>query len=351
MNPIERLVEECEASGVGRRVLLLRSTGAGTGTGTGPAVTALADTIARHARTRRHAQSPGLLALWWHGENPAWPGVLDDLPHGTRAELYDLPRDAERLLDALAPPPPTRAAHRGTPLDDQALAALERGLASADVARFMRRAPVLRHGGPDGRPRLAWEKRYLHLPEIVDTLAPGHDALADRLRLRLLCRTLDARMLRHLSDLHELASAGPFALNLNVASLSGPEFARFDAVLPARLRGAVVLVLSPDDVLADPAAFVQARDAARARRFRVMLRGVTAALLPVLALHRMEVDYVGLRWSRALDGATLRLGRAVPVLAGVDGPAALRWATRARVTLLAGRAASRASLDVPASAP
>lgn len=292
--------------------------------------------------------------MWWRGDNPAWPGAVADLPDGTRAELYDLPGDADALMDALpaaeriAPPTPPR----GVPLDDEALGAMERGLAGADVSRFARRSPVLRRGETGAR--LAWEKRFLHLAELTDTLTPGRDALADRTRLRELCRFVDTRMLRLLSNLQELSSAGPFAINLNVASLSGPEFARFDAMLPGRLRGGVVLVLSPDDVLADPAGYAAARDAVRRRDFRIMLRGVTAALLPVLALDRMALDYVGLRWSRELGGLRLRLGGAEAVLGGVDGAAALRWAAREGITLFAGSAPPvrpAHHLDAAANAP
>ena len=331
MNPVELLVRECEASGIRRRVLLLRSGSSGA---LGPAL----DALDRHGRLRRYALSPAVVAAWWHGENPAWPGALAELPPGTRTELFDLPHQADALLDALPPEPPVPAAVRGTPLDDTALAAMERGLEGADISRFLRRSPVLRQDGlrHDNGVSLQWEKRFVHLPELTETLAPGHDALADRARLRLLCRSLDARMLRHLSSMEVLSASVPFAVNLNVSSLSRPEFARFDAMLPARLRGTIVLMLSPDDVLADPGAFAAARDDARRRGYRIMLRGINAGLLPALALDRMALDYVGLRWSRTLSAHTLHLAGAAVVLAGVDGSSALRWAAREGVTLFAG---------------
>ena len=354
MNPVELLVRECEASGIRRRVLLLRSghpgaLGALLERGLEQGLDRVLDALGQHGRLRRYALSPSVVAAWWHGENPAWPGALADLPPGTRAELFDLPRDADALLDALPSEPAAPPAVRGTPLDDAALAAMERGLERADVSRFVRRAPVIAHGASGVR--LQWEKRFIHLAELTETLAPGYDALADRARLRILCRSLDVRMLRHLSSMEELSAAGPFAVNLNVSSLSRPEFVRFDGMLPARLRGSVVLVLSPHDVLADPGAFAAARDDVRRRGYRVMLRGVHAGLLPALALDRMALDYVGLRWSRALPAHALQLAGAEIVLGGVDGPCALRWAAREGVTLFAGTPAAPVPLSAPPVPP
>ena len=93
---------------------------------------------------------------------------------------------------------------------------------------------------------------------------------------------------------------------------------------------------------ADPAAFAFARDFARTRSYRLMLRGVDAALLPALAPERMEVDLVQLRWSPELA----RLGRAdlpeVPhglVLARADDAEALAWGEACGIRLFQGRAA------------
>ena len=332
MNPVERLVHECEASGVARRLVLLR---ARPGVATlEQAEAQLLGSLGRQARAHRHTLTPELIAVWWQDADQAWPHAL---PPGLRAETFVLPHDADALLEALPPPPDAEPPpRRGVPLDDAALRVMERGLMGADVSRFVRRAPVLRISATDGPPRVVWEKRFLHLPELTDTLAPGRDALACRTRLRVLCRTLDARMLRHLSNLPELAGTGPFALNLNVGSLRAAEFARFAAMLPARLRGRVVLMLSPHDVVADPAAFLSARDSAREAGFRIMLRGVTATLLPALTLPRLGVDYVGLRWSQTLGRVPLLPAGPEVVLAGVDGPAALRWAARSGITLFAG---------------
>ena len=363
---LQGLVRDCAAAGVERRVLLLRAD-------------LLPPRLARphHLRLMRDALDPllsaerarlhdlpkGRLAVSWRGPAPALlqqsSEAMEHLlgtgfrtgPATARSlvRLFDLPRDGAELLtaagladDAEAAPSRRRAipaAPPPMPLDSAALATMERQLAAADMTRFARRRPVCRLDG--GQMRLAWERRCLSIPELADTMAPGRDIRADAWLFRRLTRVLDSRMLALLSAPFELHSAGPFSLELNVGSILGPEFLRFDSALPSRLRGRVVLEMQPADVLADPAAFAFARGFAHARGYRVLLRGVTAASLPLLCLPPMELDYVQLRWSPELmraAPAALRAGTAEWVLSRADGDDALCWGRDQGFSLFTGRA-------------
>ncbi len=372
LDALQGLVRDCVASGVGRRVLLLRTDLLP------PRLTRLHHLqLARAAleplmtaeRARTHDLPTGRLAVSWRGDAPMLLqqslGALEHLlgdgfrvgPAAlqTLIRLFDLPQDGAALLDAAglevgaeaAPcrrhaasvsrsPPPL------VPLDTSALSAMERQLAAADMARFARRKPICRLDGD--HVHLAWEKRYLSISELTATLAPGRSAQADAWLFRRLTRILDRRMLALLSAPQELRSAGPFSLNLNVGSMLSPEFLRFDAVLPAALRGRVVLDMQPADVLADPAAFTFACGFARARGYRLLLRSITATLLPLLCLSRMELDFVQLRWSANLAGITpalLQAGDAQWVLSQADEPAALQWGRDQGISLFQGRAVAR----------
>lgn len=359
LEALAALVRGCAAAGVERRVMLLRAE-------------MLPETLARphHLRLACAALDPLMgaeraqwhslpgrrIAVSWRGEasravDAAWSALahlLEDAPPGTPAPaalapVHELPRDGDALLRILgaAPPPPEPPPSASLPpLDAAALAAMEAQLTGADVSRFARRKMVCERVG--GRLALAWDKRHLSIGELGATLAPGHAVQADPWLFRRLTRTLDRRMLALLASAGELRGAGPFSLNLNVASLLSPEFLRFDAALPAPLRGRVVLDLDLSDILADPAAFAFARDFARTRSYRLLLRGVDAALLPVLALDRMELDLVQLRWSAELA----RLGPAeLPVAPGrlvlgrADAAEALAWGDACGITLFQGRAA------------
>lgn len=363
---LQGLVRDCSVAGVERRVLLLRADllppRLARPHHLGLMRDAL-DPLLSAERARLHELPKGRLAVSWRGPAPALlQQSLEAMEHllgaGLRigpamarslVRLFDLPRDGTELLaaaglgdDAEAAPPRRRAIPAAPPLmplDAAALATMERELAAADMTRFARRKPVHRLDG--GQVRLAWERRCLSIPELADTLAPGRNIRADAWLFRRLTRVLDNRMLALLSAPLELHRAGPFSLGMNVGSILGPEFLRFDSALPSRLRGRVVLELQPADVLADPAAFAFARGFAHARGYRLLLCGVTAASLPLLCLPPMELDYVQLRWSPELmrvAPALLQAGAAEWVLSRVDDDNALQWGRDQGFSLFGGRA-------------
>ena len=255
--------------------------------------------------------------------------------------LLDLPVDAPLLLHAATtsmmpaapPPPPPKAAK---PLDLTTLALLETALAQASVDRFTRRQQICQQ--TDEGFRLAWERRSLSVTELAETMVPDHDPRADPWLFRRLTRTLDRRMLSLLCKPDELHIAAPFSLNLNVACILAPEFLRFDSVLPALLRGKVVLNLGPEDILVDPAAFIFARDFAHARGYRLLL-ATDPSQLALLPLRRLGLDLLQLPWSPALTApgiADLLPEPSTLVLAGADSIAALAWGRAHHIRLYQG---------------
>lgn len=257
--------------------------------------------------------------------------------------LLDLPDDAPTLIELAraslppaAPPPP--AASRPA-IDAAGLAALEAALAQADLARFVRRRPVCAVGR-DGRFRLAFERRVPSLTEIGADLAPGRSLPSEAWLVRRLTRTLDRRMLALLAAPGELTGAAPLGLDLGVASLLGADFLRFDAVLPAGLRGRVTIGLAAADLLADLPAFLFARGFAQARGYRLALRDVTGDLAAVLPPAQLGLDLLDLRWSPELAGTTperLGVDTAATILDGVDDAPALDWGRRHGIALFQGR--------------
>ncbi len=262
-------------------------------------------------------------------------------------EDIDLPAALDRLLlvaeQSIGPKPASvPMPGSGQAFDAVTLQALELLLVRADVARFVRRHPVFIRTTSGGF-RKAWERRMLSIDELAESLAPEHAPKSNNWLFLRLTRTLDRRMLALLSAPGELAGAGPFAINLNVASILSPSFLRFDEALPAGLRGRVTIDLQPADVLADPAAFLFARDFARTRGYRLMLCDVCADVLPVVPLDRLGLDLLWLRWSpdclteafAALVADPARL-----VLGDADTNEAVAWGTSVGITLFQGRAAA-----------
>ena len=310
-------------------------------------------------RGRLHELPAGRLAVSWRGEAAVNLGrVMAALGHllldapagtpplGTLTKMFQLPQDGPALLAAARegadlglPPcsPPVPPAAEAAPLDGMALARLEAALAHADVERFARRRPVCTVEA--GRLSLAWEERFLDLGEIAAELAPGRSLAADPWLFRRLARTLDRRLLALLATPGVLDRAYPFSLRLGMESLVSPEFLRFDAGLPGQLRGRIVVGFAPADVVADPLGFAFARDFVRARGYQVLLHGVEATLLRVLALSRLELDLVQVTWSAAVTRLSLETGGARLLLDRVDEVAALDWARTHGAAFVQGRAA------------
>ena len=362
---LRTLARGCVTAGIARRALLLR-------------LSRLPEELKRphHLRLARSALDPLTfadrarlfrlpnedVAVVWRGEAAeALRTSLDAVLHlfadaGERAPepaallfTLGLPEDAGTLLQAIEESLPigdddaNKATPAGAaptePLDPPALAALEGVLAQADVARFMRRRQIAERL-PEGGFRLLWEKRALSVAEIAATLTPDRAIRADPWLFRRLTRTLDRRMLALLAAPQELRDAGPFGLNLNVASILSPEFLRFDAALPTALRGQVVIDLLLADVMADPAAFVFARDFARGRGYLLLLRGVTSDLLDAFPLRRIGLDLLQLRFSPELARVDATLPDADHiVLSRADTGTALAWGRAHGIMLYQGAAA------------
>ena len=367
---IAALVAECAAAGVSRQALLLRIDHLPAALSRPHhrrlAEAALTPLLRAPRAELFHLPGPRLAVIWRGDAEAALLDVVDALDHllsdatvpapslHELVYLFDLPEGGDLLLKALADLPEEADGRPGVdpPLDPASLLLLESSLAQANLARFARREAVWHLN--DAAASLAWEKRTLSLAELSAELLPGRDLAGDPWLYRRLTRTLDRRMLALLAGPDELRGARPFALDLNVVSLLGPEFLKLDAALPQPLRGRVVLGLHPADVVADAAAFAFARGFARARDYRLMLRDATPELLAVLSAAALDLDYLVLPWSLELPQQAGPLLEACPaaslVLECGDDPAAMAWGLSVGMHLFTGPAADRATLGERAAA-
>lgn len=231
-------------------------------------------------------------------------------------------------------------AHPAAPMLSAAdLAAMERGLGHANLARFLVRRPVCRLAPGDPGPAIAWEEWQVAWPELCEALLPGSDPGRSPALFRRLRRLADRRLLAALGRPEEARRLGRSGLHLALETLAEPEFLRLDAALGQAGRAMMVLRLAAEDVLADPDGFGFARDFFRARGWRVALDLAATGLLPALPPAALGVDLLRLHWSPALPGlaAALPEDRSMLVLAGADRAAAIGWGWEAGITLFEGR--------------
>ena len=249
---------------------------------------------------------------------------------------------APKTPDATAGAPPEAPQPAGPgAFAAEDLAAIERGLAGADLSSFLRQRPVCRLGPGDDGPEVAWREWRVSLPAVFAALAPasGGPASAPPWLLRRLFRSLDRRFLVALARPERAAVLGAAALRLCPASVQTPEFARFAEALGPAGRAAVAVGTRAEDILADPEGFAAARDHCRARGFRTALMDADAAVLPLLPPDRLGLDLVQLRWSPGLPAAATSLP-ATPgsvALTGADTAAAVGWGWERGIALFEGR--------------
>ena len=354
----DALVSECAAAGIARDMLWLRRSDLPAALAEPQHLRLAADALAPLAgadRVRMFAlPNQDLVAVWRGAAEPmvarcivALRHMFADVPEllldpQTLLRRFTLPRDAALVrlsiaasLPALAGAPV--AVDAGLPLTLAALTSLERNLAYADVSRFARRRQVFMRSGDAFQMR--WEVRLLSLREIGATLAPDVLMQADPWLLRRLQRCLDRRLLAMLAAQGELQQAGPFGINLSVSSILAPEFLRFDAALPPRLRGLAVIGVALADVIADLPSFTFARDFAAARKYLLLLRDVTPASLALVDAEALSFDLVHLRWSPAWQATPNALaGNNVArlLLGQANSLEAVSWGAAHGITLFQG---------------
>lgn len=231
------------------------------------------------------------------------------------------------------------AAELAPPIALDSAEALLESTASGDLLQAQVAAELL----PGGALRPLFREVTPRLPALAARLPRAGGHAADRFPAHDLAARLDARTLAIACT--DLAESGPLSagslrrggrsvalhLNLTLASVLSPRFARFARIVVA-LGGAAGVELSLVEACADPAAFGRARDLVRAAGFTLALDGVGHRMLAVTHPGRLRTDLVKLEWSDELAAtepdaaaALYEIGPARVVLTGADGEAAMRW--------------------------
>jgi hypothetical protein len=271
----------------------------------------------------------------------AFDMLLDGVPQGARhvagemISLFDLPAQTPWLRDKLRARAPVVETTGSRKLTAPMLASIVDSLQQAELSRFLRWRPVLRLKA--GGSERVFDQRFFSVHDIAASLCPDVDLTADPWLFRRLTRSFDRRILTMLTGAARLESTAPFALHLNAATLLSPEFLKFDAELPAPLRGHVVLCLRAGDALADAPGFLFAQKFIAARGYKIMLRHGSAEMAGLIDVAGFGVSYLEMPESELPALTKPLLARLLPceiVLFGAGGAMLNRAALEAGVSLL-----------------
>lgn len=270
-------------------------------------------------------------------------------PAGFLLRCETLLADAEiRTRGAPSPTLATQSKNAPRPLDMQGLAMLEAALASRPIAPFLRQQAVALIS-PEGEAENVFTEVYVSIPDLQRALSPNADIDADQWIFLALTRILDRRVLAHLNSAEATALPRPASLNLG---LSGLDQEALNALmrLQSRCRDWRTIIETPHlEPFVDLADYAAKSARLREMGFRLCLDGLCHNTLPLIDRQRLNVDFLKIRWSPALEREGIaapldRLAEAVQrtgtdrvVLCRCDTPGALAWGRSIGITLYQGR--------------
>ncbi len=208
--------------------------------------------------------------------------------------LYKSMERLRKTKEATAAKNKQVSAH-GRPFVPGDLAKLISILERADLTNVLRRQTACTIG-ETGIPKPLFEEAYISIDSLQKICTPDIDLLSDCWLFHYLTRTLDKRVLTLLSNTG-INPDMPFSLNLNVQTILSPEFAKFDAIIPTKLRGRVAIEVHKVDLFSDMGAFVFARDFLRERGYKLCLDGLTQHTLPFFDKNKLGLDYFKVYWA------------------------------------------------------
>ncbi|MDD5587151.1 MAG: EAL domain-containing protein [Alphaproteobacteria bacterium] len=274
---------------------------------------------------------------------------------------YSLDRDYDTLLEAAqnllqkaeeARQRPELDPHIDTtkllePIRPEILAKLEQVLERADVSNLIRRQTICTVV-EEQKPQPLFEEIFVSIEDLQGITSPSANLLADRWLFQYLTQTLDRRVINLLIR-DGVNTSRPFSLNLNVATVLSPLFARFEAIITPQLKGRLVIEMNKLDVFSDMGAFLFARDYLHDRGFRICLDGLTHHTLPYYDRERLGFDLIKIYWTPgsiddmrqemlpAIRNIVMEAGQARTILCRCDGPRAIEIGQSLGIIMFQGR--------------
>ena len=181
------------------------------------------------------------------------------------------------------------------PMDPVQLGRMEAYLSQADLSGLIRRQPVC-ICAVDQPPKPVLRELYISVADLAAAVMPDVDLSGNRWLFRHLTRVLDQRMLALLARNDDKELAAAFTINLNVETISTPQFLAFDKTIGSQARGTIVIEFDLIDAIGDMASYLFAREVVRDRGNRICIDGVDNLNFPMVDRERLGADFIKLNW-------------------------------------------------------
>lgn len=235
----------------------------------------------------------------------------------------------------------------GDPLTPEILGRVVTALSRADLSNIVRRQFACAINN-SMIPEQRFSELFISIKDLRETLLPGVNLLSSPWLFQYLTETLDLRMLSMLAKTDTLTISGDISFNVNISTLLGPEFLKFDDNITAARRGAMIIELQKQDIFADIGAFLFARDFIQEKGYRVCLDGLSHKTLSMVDRERLGVDYVKLVWNPEMADQSVNarheviaeinnIGKNRIILCRVDGREAVDFGLSLGIGIFQGR--------------
>ena len=234
----------------------------------------------------------------------------------------------------------------GTPINAESLTQINEKLMGANVGDLIRQQPAIyiEAGGKGG---LLFREFTVYMAALQERIGEGTNIFTSPWLFQFLTEGVDRRMLTLMCKRDFASLKAPISLNLNISTVLGREFQRFNGVVNGYAEK-VVVEFQLIDIFADMNLYVQARDQLQKSGYRVVIDGVTPIALRFFDPADLKADYVKINWGTEFLGddddqhIELRdivdtVGRDRIILSRTDSEEAVKWALGFGVTRFQGR--------------
>ena len=213
-------------------------------------------------------------------------------------------------------------------------------LSKADIGKCIRSQPICKLSKKE--PDIQARELYVFISELQKTIAPNVDLLTDPWLFQSLTHYLDIAVLQELNKPRSKYKGTALNLNMNVASLLGDEFLRFNSRLKPEQKKEITIELEKKDVFSDIGAYRYIKDLLHSKGYKICLDGLTHLTLPLVDCKRLGVDSIKLYWSselkqdKSIAKELDKFGFSKVILAHCDRADAIEWGKSVGIKLFQG---------------
>ncbi len=282
------------------------------------------------------------------------PLTMDDENGGDKfATWYDLSLDAAMAIHAAQQmrqesqtAPPKTAAAQMPALTPAALDEVQKKIAFANVAPFVRDQVALRINAATKEAAIEFYEFFLSVQDLQRAVAPNLNLLADRWLFQDLSRTMDLRMLETVVRAPQIRGTPCISLNLNLETVLTPTFGTFINQIEKGQK--VIVEVTAMDLLTNYNMYLDVRNVLASMGHAILIDGLSTTTLLMLDVAGMKPDYAKIIWAPELlemmdPGGTRNATHMVQeigadriILSRCDSPKALAWGLKSGIALFQG---------------